>query len=564
MTEMIATAPDEPNVSAGALRRPLSATGSACPGNAGDSAGDSAGDTKACGTCCPNSGQRCAVKTALQRTLHTLSDSQNELKTEQDRLCKLAVTTFSLLGEARLTPEGLKLNFFGDVAPQTKMKVDPNGDFTEIEALLKLMHPDDIVPHRHALEAALTSGEPFNSTYRLADGEGGWRWLKARACSLGVIEGGMHVHWLHDTVDITELKNAEEVLQQTVAELHELKTRLQQENQILKDEAVWTGSEVQIIGRSEPLLRVLRQIDLVASTSATVLIEGETGTGKELIARAIHQQSARKSRLFVTVNCAALPATLVESELFGHVKGAFTGANTRRAGRFEQAEGGTLFLDEVGELPPDTQAKMLRVLQSGEYEQVGSDRTLRADVRVIAATNRNLEQAILKGRFRSDLYHRLAVFPIALPSLRERREDIPLLASYLVTQRCRKLGRRIDSIPDTILDRLCAYDWPGNIRELENVIERAIILSPGPSLLPASIQLGAAAAARQRATEMPHAADMSAGENETLRTREREHILRVCRKTAWKIKGPDGAATLLGLNPGTLYARMKKLGIRRP
>ncbi len=549
MKEMIATDQDEPNVSAG--------PGCVCPGDSGESADDMI----ACENCCPSSGQRCPVKTALRHTLRTLSESRSELKTEQDRLCKLAVTTFSLLGEARLTAEGLKLNFFGDVAPQTKMKVDPDGDFTEMAGVMKLMHPDDIAPYRRAIEEAITTGEPFNFTYRLADGKGGWRWLKARACSLGVIEGGMHVHWIHDTVEITDLKTTEEALKQSVDELRRLKTRLQRENKILKDDAVWTGSEVQIIGRSEPLMRVLRQIDLVAATSATVLIEGETGSGKEMIARAIHRQSSRKNRLFVTINCAALPAALVESELFGHVKGAFTGANTRRAGRFEQAEGGTLFLDEVGELPPETQAKMLRVLQSGEYEQVGSDRTLRTDVRVIAATNRNLERAIQNGRFRSDLYHRLAVFPILLPSLRERREDIPLLASYLVTQRCRKLGRRIDSIPNAIIDRLCAYEWPGNVRELENVIERAIILSPGTSLQPDSIQLGAISPAKQRDTKTHHAAD--GGEIETLRTREREHILHVCRKTSWKIKGPDGAATLLGLNPGTLYARMKKLGICR-
>ena len=312
------------------------------------------------------------------------------------------------------------------------------------------------------------------------------------------------------------------------------------------------------------MTRVLEQVELVGATSSTVLISGETGTGKELIARAIHQRSARRQRLFVAVNCAALPATLVESELFGHEKGAFTGATARRIGRFEQADSGTLFLDEVGELPLEAQAKMLRVLQSGEFERVGGERPVKINVRVIAASNRDLEQAVREGRFRGDLYHRLAIFPLHLPPLRERREDIPLIVAYLVNRKACQLGRNIERIPNLILERLTAYDWPGNIRELENVLERAIILSPGTSLRLEAIQLGPAAPFHSRGRASKTAAAPDTGESDTLESRERSHILHICQSTDWKIKGADGAAVKLGLNPATLYFRMKKLGIRRP
>jgi transcriptional regulator with GAF, ATPase, and Fis domain len=304
-------------------------------------------------------------------------------------------------------------------------------------------------------------------------------------------------------------------------------------------------------------------VELVAVTSSTVLVAGETGTGKELVARAIHQRSKRGAKLFVAVNCAALPASLVESELFGHERGAFTGAVTRRLGRFEQADGGTLFLDEVGELPLETQAKLLRVLQSGEFERVGGNRSLRTDVRIIAATNRDLTQAVREGRFRSDLYHRLSVFPVHLPPLRERRDDIPLLTAYLVTRKARQLGRNIERIPNAILDRLASYDWPGNVRELENVLERAIILSRGSTIDSHAIQLGQTSTPTR--THHAHSeAAVEHGEDDTLETCERAHILRVCESTGWKIKGPGGAAGKLGLNPGTLYSRMKKLSIQRP
>jgi transcriptional regulator with GAF, ATPase, and Fis domain len=503
------------------------------------------------------------AETALRESLRELQASRSELKSEQDRLWKLAANAFSVLGEARLTEHGLEQEFFGDVPPEAKVGLTPGTVPKTVEGLMSLMHPDDIRSYQQKVERSVASGEPFKTNYRLSDGRGGWRWMQVRAVCIEERDG-KHVRWLHDTVDITEQKETEEALRQSLEELRQLKARLQNENRFLREEVDRGAEHGDIVGRSAPLARVLEQVELVSATSSTVLVSGETGTGKELIARAIHQRSDRRKRLFVAVNCAALPATLVESELFGHEKGAFTGAIARHVGRFEQADGGTVFLDEVGELPLETQAKMLRVLQSGEFERVGGGRPLRTNVRVIAASNRDLEQAVRDRRFRSDLYHRLAIFPIHLPPLRERREDIPLLAAYLVTRKARQLGQNIERISNVIMDRLTAYDWPGNVRELENVLERAIILSRGTSLRLEAIQLGTVSAVK--ASERPARSDATAdaGESDTLEARERAHILRICEATGWKIKGPDGAATRLALNPGTLYSRMKKLGIQRP
>jgi transcriptional regulator with GAF, ATPase, and Fis domain len=300
----------------------------------------------------------------------------------------------------------------------------------------------------------------------------------------------------------------------------------------------------------------------------TVLISGETGTGKELVARAVHARSTRKERPLVKVNCSALPSELIESELFGHEKGAFTGATARQVGRFELADEATLFLDEVGELPFRLQAKLLRVLQEGEFERLGSAKTIKVNVRLIAATNRNLDEAVQKGRFRADLYYRLNVYPIQLPPLRERKEDIPLLAMTFLSEASGRLGRSFDSIPQGVLEALRRYDWPGNVRELQNVIERAAVISTGrvlqlpegwePTSFPAQQSAGPAVP-----VEVGQSLDNSLPSQVTLEKFERMHILQVLEQTRWRIEGPRGAAVILGLNPSTLRSRMQKLGIRR-
>jgi len=340
-------------------------------------------------------------------------------------------------------------------------------------------------------------------------------------------------------------------LQQALAEVERLKDRLQAENCYLQEEIRLNHNFGEIIGQGSCLHKVLHLVEQVAATGANVLILGETGTGKELIARAVHDLSPRKGRPLVKVNCAALPANLIESELFGHEKGAFTGALMRRVGRFELADGGTIFLDEVGDLPLELQAKLLRVLQEGELERLGSPHTIRVDARVLAATNRNLKEAVAKGEFREDLYYRLNVFPIILPPLRQRREDIPLLARHFVAKFAKRLGKPIASVPGRVMERLQAYPWPGNIRELENVIERAVILSPGTALqIDETLDTGAAG------SHIPSAV--------TLEEAERNHVRAVLEDTGWQIEGPGGAAQRLDVNPSTLRSRMRKLGIERP
>ncbi len=334
-------------------------------------------------------------------------------------------------------------------------------------------------------------------------------------------------------------------------EITELKTRLERENLYLQEEIKTKHNFDEIVGDSPAIAKMLQAIETVAPTDATVLICGETGTGKELVARAVHNLSPKRHKPLVTVNCAALPATLIESELFGHEKGAFTGAVVRKIGRFELADGGTIFLDEIGDLPLELQAKLLRVLQQGEFERVGSSQTSKVDVRVIAATNRELAKAMQEERFRSDLYYRLNVFPIAVPPLRERRDDIPPLVQSFVKRYGAKMGKQIEAIPQRRMAALQAYTWPGNVRELENVIERAVILSQGPKL-----ELG---------DWRPQPGDVTTGGPgvPTLDELQRQHILEVLELTNWRVSGASGAAELLGLRPTTLEARMKKLGIRR-
>ena len=365
--------------------------------------------------------------------------------------------------------------------------------------------------------------------------------------------------------DITERREAEASLRKALDEVQHLKDQLHKENVYLQEEIRVASNFGEIIGNSEPLRRVLRQTEQVAPLDTTVTILGETGTGKELLAHAIHKLSRRHDRTLVKVNCAALPGPLIESELFGHEKGAFTGADSQRTGRFEIANKGTIFLDEVGELPLDLQAKLLRVLEEGEFERVGGSHTIKVDVRVIAATNRNIEEAARKGNFRSDLYYRLNIFPITLPPLRERKDDIPILVSHFVKQLSQKLGKPIEAIPLDTMATLRNYPWPGNIRELRNVLERAVIVSQGPKLAliddlnsqALELDLSKQAGRQELFTDL-------APVGETLEQTEYNLILRTLKNVHWKLEGPGGAAELLNLNPSTLRSKMRKLGIERP
>ena len=347
---------------------------------------------------------------------------------------------------------------------------------------------------------------------------------------------------------------SEAALQTALSENETLRQQLEAENLYLREEVEEAGDFGEIVGQSAAIRAALQKAEQVANTDAPVLLMGETGTGKELVARAIHGRSRRAQRALIAVNCAALPASLVESELFGHERGAFTGAIAAKPGRFELADGGTLFLDEIGELDLAVQAKLLRVLQDGEVQRLGATRPRNVAVRLVAATNRDLRVAMQEGRFRPDLFYRLSVFPIQLPALRERREDIPLLVWYFIQLRQRELGRSVERVPRAAMEALCAYDWPGNVRELQNVVDRALILSPGP-VLRLEEALGLKAAADNERASTP---------SEAFRDVERAHLVQVLERCQWTVEGPGQAADRLGLKPSTLRDRMKKLGLARP
>jgi chemotaxis protein methyltransferase CheR len=344
-----------------------------------------------------------------------------------------------------------------------------------------------------------------------------------------------------------EAEKGRQAAETALCEIKLLKKQIEAEKAYLQEEIRLEYNHENIIGQSDGLSYVLYKTEQIAASDTIVLILGETGTGKELVARAVHGLSLRKDRPLVKVNCAALPSNLIESELFGHEKGAFTGAHSRQLGRFEVASGATLFLDEIGELPMELQPKLLRVVQDGEFERLGSSHTIRTDVRIIAATNRNLEEEVRKNRFREDLWYRLHIFPITVPPLRDRRDDIPLLTDFFVRKIARRMGKSIEIIPTKVMDTLQHYHWPGNIRELENVLERAVINSSGPKLH------------LMDELKKPY----SGSGPKTMEAVEREHILRILEQSGWKVGGKNSAAEILGMNRSTLRARMRKLGIHR-
>jgi len=432
----------------------------------------------------------------------------------------------------------------------------PN-DVLRFENLISQIHPDDRDGVIAELERTQQAGGSFKGEFRVVIRDGGERWVGARGRT---VDDPSHnrTRRMGVVFDVTERKRAEKDLKAALVEIRGLKERLEEENIYLKEEISEVKGFEQIVGKSDVLKYVLTRVEQVAKTDATVLLQGETGVGKELVARAIHEKSSRSDGPYVKVNCATLPEALVESELFGHEKGAFTGADRQRKGRFELADGGTILLDEVGELPAGTQAKLLRVLQEGEFERVGGSSTIKVKVRVIAATNRKLPDEVSAGRFRQDLFYRLNVYPITIPSLRERREDIPLLVTHYAREIGERLGKNISEVPAQVMREFTGYNWPGNIRELQNVIERAVIVSSdGVLRLPEPlVQATTVAAGEGEAFKEPVKVA-------TLDEAERGHILRALEATGWRIEGPKGAAAMLKLHPSTLRFRMKKLGLTK-
>lgn len=360
--------------------------------------------------------------------------------------------------------------------------------------------------------------------------------------------------------DITERKNGENELRHAFETIKKLKDRLEAENTYLRQEAGLNDEHAYIVGKSDPIEYAMHRIRQVARTKTTVMLTGETGTGKGIFARFLYRESDRIDKPFVNINCASLPANLIESELFGSEKGAFTGSTQKQIGRFELAHGGTIFLDEIGELPIELQAKLLRVIEDEEFERLGSSRSIKVDVRVIASTNRNLEEEMRKGRFRKDLFYRLNVFPVTIPPLRNRTEDIPLLVDFFIKKFNKKFGKQIEKISRKTMTTLVEYGWPGNVRELINVIERAAIVSNGSELQLTEVLYTSGADITP--AEFPDVTEETQSTN--LAGVERDHILQILRKTVWKIEGTGGAAELLGMNPSTLRSRMRKLNIRRP
>ena len=431
------------------------------------------------------------------------------------------------------------------------------GEVLTYESFLGAVHPEDRAALHGAIGTAALVPMEFCSNFRVLYHDGTVRWMNCRGRSFAdANRKSLHIDGF--ILDITDRKSSEQELrlgEETHPDaLAEAKRQIAKLKETLKNETVYLHADIkvernhqEVVGQSQAIRRVLMNVEQVAPTDSTVLLLGETGTGKELIARAIHRYSKRKDRLMVKVNCAALPATLVENELFGREKGAYTGALTREIGRFELAHESTIFLDEIGELPLELQSKLLRVLQEGEFERLGSSRTIRVNARLIVATSRDLEAAVREGRFREDLYYRLNVFPIQIPPLRERREDIPMLTWHFLRDLGGRMGREVETVRASTMKSFECYSWPGNVRELRNVIERHLIIYKGPVF----------------EAELPTTIRPVASAEETAREVERNHIHRVLERTGWRIRGQGGAAQKLDLKPTTLESRMRKLGIVR-
>lgn len=413
------------------------------------------------------------------------------------------------------------------------------------------IHPEDLKLVQNAMSLSVKKGEKLEIEYRIIIESEIVKWICSRARPHYHSDGSPN-RMLGISVDISERKQMEEKVKQSLEEVKRLKSQLEQENYYLREDLRTEQGFENIIGTSKEFAAVLGAARQVAPTAATVLLLGETGTGKGVVATAIHQMSDRSSHPFVTVNCAALPHNLIESELFGREKGAFTGAHANQMGRFQVADKGTIFLDEIGEMPLEMQAKLLRVLQEGEFERLGSPKTVKVDVRVIAATGRNLKEDVRSGRFREDLFYRLNVYPIAIPPLRERKADITPLVQYFTNKYASKMGKEIDTIPKRLIEKMMNYSWPGNVRELEHIIERSVIISSGPALSVVDHFENDVSTAPKK--------DMM----KDLATLERDHIEEVLRQTNWKIEGPGGAAAILNIHPSTLRFRLKKLDIVRP
>jgi PAS domain S-box-containing protein len=484
--------------------------------------------------------------TARLRELYGQIQSSETYLAEAQRLSRLGSWAWQVAGREvlHLSDEWYRIYGF-----------DPKQGMPGWEERLQRIHPDDLGAWEGAIERAIRERSDYNLEFRIVLPGGTLKWVHTVGHPV-LDAAGELVQFLGSSMDVTDRKRSEDELKAAFEEIKQLKDQLYQENLALRDEVDRASMFEEIVGTSKPLKAVLSQTAKVARTDSTVLITGETGTGKELIARAVHKRSERSEHAFISVNCAAFAPTLISSELFGHEKGAFTGAMQRRLGRFELADGGTIFLDEVGELPPDTQVALLRVLQEREFERVGGTQSIKVDVRVIAATNRDLGAAVASGSFRSDLFYRLQVFPIEIPPLRERREDIALLVEYFIDRYSRKAGKNIRHVSQETLELLQSYAWPGNIRELQNVIERSVILcetetfSIDESWLPQQPQPLLIAKPKNQ-IELPR----------RLEEQEKNMIEEALKASRGRVFGPAGAAAKLGIPRSTLESKIKSLKI---